>query len=283
MRRAVLVVPVLLMLAQGCSLGPREDWAEAMRDAQDATRQRTAKVRMAADVKVIETVIRQEPEPLISRLEGTVDFGARRSRVVGTGPRKPNVVFDDLVVFLPRSSTSIAGGTRRWARFDFEREPSEDIDDNDRRRAVGAGVISPAVATELLEGVLTGSIRRVGSESVGGARATHYRAKISQDAAAREVEDEDRREGIRRLFESLGVQEDLFPADVWIDEQGLARRISFVLRQQKDRVNAFELRLAWEFYEYGPPGAEIKLPARSDTIASDRFSEFIEEYIREAA
>jgi hypothetical protein len=238
---------------------------------------------MQVGVEVIETVIRQDPVPLIGGLEGDVDFRRHSSRLVGTGPSKPKVVFDDLVVFIPRSTVSIGTGPRHWARYDFKREPSVDVDDTDRRRAVGAGMISPALAIEILQGVLTGSMRRAGTETLDGVPTTHYRAKVSQDAAAREIDDEDRREGLLRLFETLGVQDDLFPAEIWMDDRGLARRISFVLRQQKDRVNAFELRLAWEYYDYGATVGRIQAPSRSDTVASRRFREFIEEYIRAAA
>lgn len=284
MRRVILVFASLSLLTAACSLGPREEWGDAMRDAyKTASRQRTARVRSAVDIKVIETTIRQTPVPLIARLEGVVDFRHHDARLVGYRSRKTSVLFDDLVIYLPRSQTSITSRHKQhWVYFDFEREPSVDVDDTDRRLAVGAGMISPSLATEIVEGVLTGSIRRVGVESVGGGGATHYRAKFSQDAAAREIDDEDRREGLLRVFDTLGVQEDVFPGHVWINKQGLVRKIVFVLRQQKDRANAFEMRAAWEFYDFGAP-ASVTLPARMDSIRSGRFRNFISEFVREAA
>jgi hypothetical protein len=282
MRRVVLGTTCLFLLASACSLGPREQWGDAMRDAyKNASRQRTAKARMAVDVKVIETNIRQTPLPLIARLEGVVDFRRYEASLVGTRTGKTSVVFDDLVVYLPRSPSSIAASRhkQRLVRYEFEREPETDLDDTDRRLAVGAGMISPALAVELLNGVLTGSIRRDGTETVGGTRATHYRAKFSQDAAAREIDDEDRREGVMRLFDTLGAQEDVFPGEVWIDDEGLARRIVFVLRQQKDRVNAFEMRAGFEFYDYGAP-ATFRVPLRSDSVRSSRFRAFVVEFVR---
>jgi hypothetical protein len=284
MRRAVLGVTLLCLVASACSLGSREKWGDAMRDAYKTTRRDgTAKVRAAVDLKVIETNIRQTPVALISRMEGVVDFRRHDARLVGTTKTKPNVVYDDLVTYLPRSETSrAAGGKQHWVFFDFKREPSVDVDDTDRRRAVGACAISPALAVEVLQGALSGSIKRIGVEEVAGTRATHYKARFSQDSAAREVDDEDRREGLLRTFESLGVQDDVFPGEVWLDGDGVVRRILFVLRQQKDRVNAFEMRAAWEFYDYGAP-VSISVPARSDSIRSPRVRDFIEEFIREAA
>ncbi len=283
MRRAVLGITSLCLLASACSLGPREQWADAMRDAyKTARRESTARVRAAVDVKVIETIIRQTPVALISRLEGVVDFRRHDAKLVGTTKSKPSVVFDDLTTYLPRSASSrAAGGKQHWVAYDFTREPVVDVDDTDRRRAVGAGVISPALAVEVLKGALTGSIERIGVETVAGARATHYTTRFSQDSAAREVDDEDRREGLLRAFETLGVRDDVFRGEVWIDDSGLVRRILFILRQQKDRVNAFEMRAAWEYYDYGAR-VSIDPPARSDTNRSTRFRDFIEEFIREA-
>lgn len=283
MRRLALACSCVVLLAAGCSLGPREDWAEAIRDADEkALDEGTARVRASVGLKVIETVLRESeaPTPLFVRAEGIVDFDERRAKLT---PEGRSVVFDDLVAFLPRSEASRVTGRQRWSRFDFKREPEEDIDDNDRRLAVGAGLISPALAVEILEGVLTGSIERVGAKKVGDAVTTHYRARLSQDAAAREIDDEDRREGFLRLLEILGVQEDLFDAGVYLDDKGFARKVSFVLRQQKDRVNAFELSLAWEFDDYGSSIGAIDVPARSDTVSPPRFRGFVEEFIRAAA
>jgi hypothetical protein len=286
MRRAALGFLAVVLLVSSCSLGPREDWADAIHDAPDAAaRAGAAKVHTTVAVKVIETNIRQDPKPLIPELDGVVDFRGRASQLAGRGQvvsgAKPAVIFDDLVAYLPRSAASTGRSRQHWARFDFEREPKVDLNDTDRRLAVGAGVlISPALAVEVLEGVLTGSIERVGTEDVGGHQTTHYAGRVSQDAAAREVDDEDRREGALRAFASLGIREDIFPAEVWIDEQGRPRRIRFVMRQQKDRVNAFELRAAWEFSNYGVD-AKIVLPGPADTVESRRMANFVVQFIRE--
>jgi hypothetical protein len=130
MRRISIMCSCVLLLAAGCSLGPREDWAEAIRDADaKAQDEGTARVRMSAAVKVIETVIRQEPVPLIARQAGTVDFADRVAVLTGQG--EETTIFDDLVVFLPRSATSRVTGRQRWARFDFKRELDEEIEEND--------------------------------------------------------------------------------------------------------------------------------------------------------
>lgn len=282
-RRLPVVLALLILLASGCSLGPREDWAEAMRDAFDTAREAGgAHVRQNVTVEIIETNIRQDPQPLIARSEGTADFDARRASMVGTGARKTRVVYDDLALFASRSKASAATDKKAWARFDYVNEPEEDIDDNDRRMSVGAGLISPVAALEVLQGVLTGSIKREGTGQKAGAEATRYSARIAPDAAIIEIRDEDRKEGIARMFQTLGIQQDDFPIDVWLDEDDLVRGLRFRMRQQKDRVNAFNMNVSWEFSDYGA-AQPIDIPSRDDAIRPDRFRDFVTELIREFA
>ena len=283
MKRRIPALLVLLLLASGCSLGPREDWAEAMRGAFDTAREAGgAHVRQSVTVGVIETNIRQDPRPLIPRGDGTADFDARRASMTGAGARKTRVIYDDLAVFASRSKASAATDKKAWARFDYENEPAEDIDDNDRRMAVGAGLISPVIALEILQGVLTGSIERQGTGRKAGTQATRYTARIAPDAAIIEIRDEDRKEGVARMFQTLGVQQDDFPVDVWLDADDRVRGLRFRMRQQKDRVNAFNMAVSWEFSDYGA-AEPIDVPLRDDAIRPDRFRDFVTELIREFA
>jgi hypothetical protein len=277
----VLALVLLAPLASACSLGPREDWANAMRDAHEvAADDGGATVKQSVAIKVIETNIRQEQLPLVDRSVGTVDFAAKRAQLTGTGARKTKLVYDDLVVFGSRSKGNPDGNAKPWARFDYGREPTSDIDDNDRRMAVGAGLISPYIALEVLQGVLTGSIDEVGTGMKAGVQTTRYRARLAPDAAITDIEDEDRQEGVDRMFATLGVQQADFPVDVWLDDQERVRGVRFVMRQQKDRVNAFTMTVSWEFSDYGDVDA-ISPPRQDQAVQQGRFREFVTELIRE--
>ena len=284
MKRFALGVLMLVLFAAflgGCSLGPREGWKEAMLAAHETSADAGgATVKQTVSIEVIETNIRQVQRPLVDRSTGTVDFAAKRAELTGTGERKTEVIFDDLVVYGTRSKGSPEGKTKPWARFDYGREPSTDIDDNDRRMAVGAGLISPVIAIEVLQGVLTGSIEEVGTGMKAGVQATRYTARLAPDAAITEIRDEDRKEGVERMFETLGVQADDFPVDVWLDDQDRVVGLRFEMRQQKDRVNAFTMITSWEFSDYGAVDA-ISLPSDDESVRSGRFRDFATELIRE--
>jgi hypothetical protein len=281
MRRLILVLLCLVTLASACSLGPREDWAKAMRNAHKlAASDGGAHVRQSVTVKAIETNIRQEPQALIARSDGVVDFAHNRADLKGTSGRKTDLVYDDLVAYGTRAPGTPGEKQKPWARFDYGREPSTDIDDNDRRMAVGAALISPAIALEVLEGVLTGSIKEVGTGMKAGVETTHYTARLAPDAAIIEIRDEDRKEGVERMFQTLAVTADDFITDVWIDAQDRVRGLRFNLIQQKDRVNRFKTTVSWEFSDYAPV-APIEPPPGDETIRSDRFRDFVTELIRE--
>ena len=239
-----------------------------------------AHVKQIVTVKAVETNIRQEPTPLIARSDGVVDFAHKSADLKGTSGRKTDVVYEDLVVYGTRSKGTPGGKSKPWARFDYGHEPKDDIDDNDRRMAVGAGLISPAIALEVLEGVLTGSIKEVGTGQKAGAQTTHYTARLAPDASIIEIRNEDRKEGVERMFQTLAVTAPDFLVDVWIDDQDQVRGLRFNVIQQKDRVNRFKTTMSWEFSDYGAVDA-IERPPDDEAVRSDRFRDFVTELIRE--
>jgi hypothetical protein len=278
MKRAVAGFLCGLMMFAACSLGEREEWAEDMHDAFDtAQRVKTASAFVQVDFKPIDIVGRSTPDQLFREMNGIVDFRARRSRTIETTGRKQELIFDDLVAYLPRSDAS--EGKERWVSTSFLDEPEEDVDVEDRRFSLSIPMVSPVMSLELLMGALTGSTRRVGAESVRGVSTTHFRANIAPDNAAREIDDEDRREGITRVLQTLGADDEVLPADVWIDKDGLVRRVSYGLKQQQDRVNSFRTTITTEYFDIG---REVKIDIPSDVMRTDDFQLFVTEFVREA-
>ncbi len=278
MKRAVAGVLCGLIMFAACSLGEREEWAEDMHDAfETAQRAKTASAFVHVDFKPIDIVGRSTPDQLFRDMNGVVDFPARRSRTIETTGRKQELIFDDLVAYLPRSDAS--EGKERWVSTSFLDEPEEDVDVEDRRFSLSVPMVSPVMSLELLMGALTGSTRRVGTETVRGVSTTHFRANIAPDNAAREIDDEDRREGIIRVLQTLGADDEVLPADVWIDKDRLVRRVSYGLKQQQDRVNSFRTTITTEYFDIG---REVKFDIPSDAMRTDDFQLFVTEFVREA-
>lgn len=275
-RSALGLIGVLLALAS-CSLGPREGWAEAIRGAQGvAVREGTAKVQVHIAVDVIESVARSRPQPVAKRLAGVVDFANRRSRIVSESVPKVDLRSDDFVSALPR--TSAEGDEERWIRIDFTEEPEVELDVQDRRFAVAFPVVTPQLAVELLQGVLTGSIEDEGRDRVLGAATTRYSARMAPDSALREIEDEDRREAVARVLETMGVAAEVLDVQVWLDDEGRPRRVRYEFEQRQDRVNVFRFTYRVDFSAFGVP-VEVEMP--DDVVRTDDFQQFVTEFVRE--
>jgi hypothetical protein len=283
-RRVLVSLALAGVVLSGCSLGPRETWAESMRTANEtAAKVGGAHVHMSVQLKVIETTIREVPDPLFSSLDGIVDFKNRTAKlaVKRVGAKSSTAYFRDVLIALPRSASAIATSHagKHWSRFDFRRKPKPDIDGNDRYVSLGFA-ITPSLATDLLQGVLAGSIKQMGRETIGGTSTTKYFTRLAPDAAVRELRNERRREGILRMFETIGVKQDIFPVYVWMDEQGFARRIRYVLQQETDLVNKFRTTVQYDFSRFAAVPA-IRLPERSDSVQRRRFLDFVTDYVRE--
>jgi hypothetical protein len=138
--------------------------------------------------------------------------------------------------------------------------------------------VTPALAVEMIQGVLTGSVEREGTERVMGAATTRYSARLAPDAALREMDDEDREEGTERILDTLGANNEVIPVQVWIDDEGRPRRIRFEFEQRQDRVNKFTFTQRIDFSAFGAE-AEVDMPRGA--IKTDDFQRFVTEFVRE--
>jgi hypothetical protein len=126
---------------------------------------------------------------------------------------------------------------------------------------IGGGGSDPAALLDSLRGV-SDDVRQVGREDVGGVSTTRFAATVSTDAAIEEVPPEDR-ERLRSQFETFGISE--LPVEVWIDDDGLARRMELRLDELLSATGqASAADIAVEFHDYGEP-VDIEPPDPADT------------------
>ncbi len=96
-------------------------------------------------------------------------------------------------------------------------------------------------------------VSAVGTETVRGAKTTHYRGQVDLGRAAQQgAVDQPTVAGFTRQFGSSR-----FPVDVWVDGQGRAGRTSYML---KPVSGAGSFTFTQEMYDFGGAGVKA-LPA----------------------
>lgn len=159
---------------------------------------------------------------------------------------------------------------RPWVRLDLTSVDPDEIDNGDietadalRRVQETQGFDNPLFLLKLLRGTLSGSVKKVGEEDVRGARTTRYKFNIDREKAVRD-EDEDVQDAYEALFKSMFATRTVFPGEVWLDDKGLPRRYSVVLKSSVRRRALVDFRLTVEMFEVGQP-VRIVLPGKRET------------------
>jgi hypothetical protein len=114
---------------------------------------------------------------------------------------------------------------------------------------------TPANALAYLQGAR--DVEKVGTNSIGGAKATHYKVTVDlQRAAARANGDEQK--ALRRVISQSKLR--TLPLEVWIDDKDYIRRVSY--EEHAGRRQAAHVTM--ELHDFGSP-VSIKAPP-SDSV-----------------
>lgn len=115
------------------------------------------------------------------------------------------------------------GDAATWVRVDLEETAERQGLDAD---ALLGDQTGPAALLAQLDGA-SGDLEELGAEDVRGVPTTHLRVTVDTDAAIEQA-DPAVREQLRSYAEATGLP-DTYPMDLWIDEDGLVRRIRTIL------------------------------------------------------
>jgi hypothetical protein len=128
------------------------------------------------------------------------------------------------------------------------------VEDNDPQFNLGQN--DPSKMLEYLR--TTSKVDKVGTEQVRGVETTHYEARIQLDKIADRVSPE-ARAALEQIKKTIGSKE--IPIDVWVDGQGLVRRITM---DWHPRGGSIALKL--DLFDFGDD-IVVDVPAKSDTTA----------------
>jgi hypothetical protein len=193
---------------------------------------------------------------------GVADFDKQQTQLSMSmsslqGPMEMEMVSDGLVMYMKVPAlTQMLPKSTPWIKMDLEKAGEQMGIDLGQMMQLGQN--NPAQGLEYLAGAE--EVARIGGESVRGVHTTHYEATLSYDRLAEEMPSLGA--SVERIKELTGIEE--IPADVWIDNEGLARRMryEFEFNPPEDAplgTPEGKMTMVMEFYDYGTE-ADIELP-----------------------
>jgi hypothetical protein len=205
--------------------------------------------------------------------DGTVDFQNQAASMTfdvgdllrGSGlPASANerwtIVTQGLVLYMnaPALAQQLPGG-KQWLRLDVEAvAKSRNVDLGQFRQ------LTQSDPTQMLAYLraASGKIKKVGEEPIRGVDTTHYSAEVDLDRVADQAPANLRksfRASIQSLERGLGTHK--IPVDVWVDADGLVRR----LEEHLPVAGNGKIDFAVDFYDFGTP-VSITPPPAAQTL-----------------
>jgi hypothetical protein len=157
---------------------------------------------------------------------------------------------------------------RRWLALDYGSLPRRDSN-----KTAGSFAISPVVIEHLVVGALTGSVRQLGTEVVDGTTAVHYKMNVSRDKAERGLSDAQRRD-LDKIFRANAIGARVFPAEAWLDQAGVLRRVAVTLRQSLGRIDRADLRITLDLHPVAVP-VPVPLPDPKQTVIVQNLGQLV--------
>jgi hypothetical protein len=186
------------------------------------------------------------------------DLGAAAGGAFGG---EMEMVMDGLLIYMkfpPDIASQLPGG-KQWLRIDLAAAGDElGIDFEELMQFQQT---DPTQTLQYLRGA-SEDFEEVGSEEVRGVETTHYRGTVDLRKALEQIPAESR-EGFERVLELVGQTK--MPFEVWIDDDGLARRMKYEqpLPAGQGSQDA-SMGLTMEMYDFGtevdvepPPANEV--------------------------
>lgn len=116
---------------------------------------------------------------------------------------------------------------------------------------------------DFLRGASEGEIEEVGTEEIDGVSTTHYKADLSFDKMLEQLP-ESEVEQFESQMEALGGSVESIPAEVWIDEDGLPRRMKMLMSIEVEG-QSMEMDMAIDIFDYGVE-VDVEPPAKFEEL-----------------
>jgi hypothetical protein len=171
---------------------------------------------------------------------------------------KAELVLDGLVVYIrmPPSLAQALPAEKAWLKLDLAKLGEAQGVDVAQLMQFNQG--NPNGVLRYLRGA-TDDFEALGKEEVRGVPTTHYHGTIDLREVAAEAAPETRK-SYERVIEVSGTSK--VPMEVWIDEDGLARRLEYA--QPLGRGQG-KLALTMDLYDFGVE-VDVRIPPERETL-----------------
>ncbi|HUO71242.1 MAG TPA: hypothetical protein VMU39_10725 [Solirubrobacteraceae bacterium] len=172
-------------------------------------------------------------------------------------------ILKGLVVYvkMPPAIASKLPGGKAWMKIDLSKASSAAGIPGLSSLANNPASSDPSQFLQYLRAV-SGGVSKVGSDSVGGVQATHYRASIDLDRVPDVLPAASRAAG-KQATAALEKATNLhqLPVDVWIDDQHLVRQLKMAFTSAATGGQSVRTAVALSIPQYGPQPVPQAPPA----------------------
>jgi hypothetical protein len=255
-----LALAALPLACGGESLSPQAAVAQAATKYEEAGSSRVSMSATMTGVPGGPFTFRGEGEFDRERGRMTMDMSELGEATGGAFAGELEMILDDLVMYMkfPEAITEQLPGGKSWVRIDL-REAGKELG-IDLEELMQVQQSDPSQSLQYLRGA-SDDFKEVGEEEVRGVETTHYRGTIDLHKAVEQLP-EDSRESFERAIDLIGTDD--LPLDVWIDDDGMARRMKYEQPLPSAGGEEGAMELTMEFFDFGvdvdvepPPADEV--------------------------
>jgi hypothetical protein len=257
---ALALAALPLACGGGESLSPQAAVAQAATKYEEAGSSRVSMSATIKDVPGGPFTFTGEGEFDRERGHMTMDMSELGAATGGAFAGELEMILEDLVMYMkfPEAITQQLPGGKSWVRIDL-REAGKELG-IDLEELMQVQQSDPTQALQYLRGA-SDDFEEVGEEDVRGVATTHYRGTIDLRKAAEQLPEE-ARESFERAIDLIGVAN--LPFEVWIDEDGMARRMKYEQPLAGADGEEGTMALTMELFDFGvdvdvepPPSDEV--------------------------
>lgn len=213
--------------------------------------------------------------------EGAMDFAAERGTMTfdlgpmleAAGEQVPpgveteiSMVFEGTVFWMrfPMLTEALGaqGAGKEWVRIDTAEAAGQMGIEVSQLQQMGGN--DPRQQLAYLTGV-SDDVEEVGEEEIRGEQTTHYRGTVTIDAVIEQLERDDALadpDRFREMAEEMGLDEVGY--DVWIDDDGRARRMAQTVPAPPE-AGGGEIEIVLDLYDFGTD-VDVEIPPAEATV-----------------